>query len=141
MVVHNIGLLLLLLTDICEPGWSFFNGYCYLTSSTCTDWLSAENTCSYEGAHLATVYNQEENIFIQHQHNGEKAWIGLNDRSVEGTFVYASHRRTNFTFWAKNQPNNMKNEDCVHTLGVAHGYTWNDVPCNKCQNYTCMKGL
>ena len=45
-----------------------------------------------------------------------------------------------FRFWARNQPNNWKNEDCVHTLGSWGGYTWNDVPCDNCYNFTCFTG-
>ena len=40
-------------------------------------------------SHLVTVHNQEENVHLQHQHNGEGSWIGLNYRSVEGSFVWA----------------------------------------------------
>ena len=69
-------------------------------------------------SYLVTVHNQEENVFIQHRHNGERSWIGLNDRSVEGSFVWTSKEITSFRFWAPQQPNNWKNEDCVHTLGA-----------------------
>ena len=47
---------------------------------------------------------------------------------------------SSFRFWAPKQPNDWKNEDCVHTLSAKHGYTWNDVPCTNCYNYTCFKG-
>ena len=89
---------------------------------------------------LVTVHNQKENVYIQHRHNGEKSWIGLNDWSVEGSFVWTNKELSSFRFWARNQPNNWKNEDCVHTLGSRVGYTWNDVPCDNCYNFTCFKG-
>ena len=46
----------------------------------------------------------------------------------------------NFTAWAKNQPNNFKEEDCVHALGVKHNYEWNDAHCSDCHQFTCKKG-
>ena len=46
----------------------------------------------------------------------------------------------NFTAWAKNQPNNFKEEDCVHALGVKYNYEWNDVQCSDCHQFTCKKG-
>ena len=57
------------------------------------------------GSHLVTVHNQEENVHIHHRHNGEKSWIGLNDRRLEGSFVWTkkgtsrldSGRQTNQT--------------------------------------------
>ena len=127
-------------TDICEPGWTYFGGYCYFTSLACASWLTAESNCSAMNSDLVTVHNQEENVFIQHRHDGDKSWIGLNDRSVEGSFVWTNKEISSFRFWAPKQPNDWNNEDCVHTLGVRHGYTWNDVPCNNCFNFTCFTG-
>ncbi|CAH3179782.1 unnamed protein product, partial [Porites lobata] len=129
------------LSDICQPRWSFFGGYCYFTSRACASWLTAESNCSTMSSNLVTVHNQEENVYIQHRHNGERSWIGLNDRSVEGSFVWTNKEISKFRFWAPQQPNDWKNEDCVHTLGAKHGYTWNDVPCTNCYNYTCFKDL
>ena len=128
------------ITDICQPRWSYFGGYCYFTSRACASWLTAESNCSTMSSNLVTVHNQEENVYIQHRHNGERSWIGLNDRSVEGSFVWTNKEISKFRFWAPQQPNDWKNEDCVHTLGAKHGYTWNDVPCTNCYNYTCFKG-
>ena len=126
--------------DICPSGWDYFSGYCYLTSSVCAPWVTAVSNCSTMNSHLVTVHNQEENVYIQHRHNGERSWIGLNDRSVEGSFVWTNKEMISFQFWARQQPNNLKNEDCVHTLGVEDGYTWNDVSCDKCYNYIWAKG-
>ncbi|XP_073250982.1 uncharacterized protein [Porites lutea] len=129
------------LSDICHPGWSYFGGYCYFTSAACASWLTAEANCSTMSSNLVTVHNQEENVYIQHRHNGDRSWIGLNDRSVEGSFVWTNKEISSFRFWAPRQPNNWKNEDCVHTLGARHSYTWNDVPCDNCYNYTCFTDL
>jgi len=129
------------LTDICDPGWSYFNGFCYYTSKTCTNWTTALKKCRQENSVLADVNNNEENVYLQHRHNGEKSWLGLNDISTEGDFIWADRGAGNFTAWAKNQPNNFGEEDCVHALGVEHNYEWNDVKCNDCHQYTCKKDL
>ncbi|KAL9962005.1 hypothetical protein ACROYT_G031057 [Oculina patagonica] len=127
------------MSEICQPGWGYFNGYCYFTSSVCASWLAAVSNCTTMGSHLVTVHNQEENVYIQHRHNGERSWIGLNDRSVEGSFVWTNREISSFRFWETKQPNNLKNEDCVHTLGAKQGYAWDDVSCNSCYNFTCFK--
>jgi len=129
------------LSDICQPGWTYFGGYCYFASPACSSWLIAESNCSAMNSDLVTVHNQEENVFIQHRHDGDKSWIGLNDRSVEGSFVWTNKEISSFRFWAPKQPNDWNNEDCVHTLGAKYGYTWNDVPCNNCFNFTCFSDL
>ena len=126
--------------DICPLEWNYFDSFCYLTSRQCTSWLNAESNCTAMGANLVTVHNQEENVFIQHRIDGGRSWIGLNDRSVEGSFVWTNKEVSSFRFWAAGQPNNWKKENCVHTLGAKHGYTWNDVPCDNCNNFTCFKG-
>lgn len=43
------------------------------------------------------------------------AWIGANDRNMEGKFVWANNNEAlSFTNWAPNQPNNETGEkDCV----------------------------
>ncbi|CAH3153756.1 unnamed protein product, partial [Porites evermanni] len=131
----------IVLSDICPDGWDYFNGYCYLTSFVCAPWVTAVSNCSMMNSHLVTVHNQEENVYIQHRHNGERSWIGLNDRRVEGSFVWTNKEISSFQFWAPQQPNNLKNEDCVHALGAKDGYSWNDVSCDNCYNYTCVKEI
>ena len=128
------------LVDVCKSGWSYFSGVCYSTSQSCKNWTEAQKTCEKHNANLVTVKNQEENVYIQHRLNGEKGWVGLNDRDSEGTFLWVDKQTASFRYWAQNQPNDFKNEDCVHTLGVRHSFTWNDVKCDSCNNYTCSEG-
>ncbi|KAL9973980.1 hypothetical protein ACROYT_G020507 [Oculina patagonica] len=128
------------LTGVCDPGWSFFNGYCYYTSDKCKNWTTALSKCRQENSVLVDVNSNEENVFIQHRHNGAKSWLGHNDKLTEGDFIWADRGRGNFTAWARNQPNNFKGEDCVHALGVEYKYEWKDVKCSDCHQYTCKKG-
>ncbi|PFX13948.1 Aggrecan core protein [Stylophora pistillata] len=127
--------------DICPSGWSYFSGFCHHTSDTCTNWTIAVKECRQENSVLADVNNNEENIYIQHRHNGDKSWLGLNDISTDGDFTWVDRRHGNFTAWAENQPNNLKEEDCAHALGVKHDYEWNDVQCSDCYQFTCKKDL
>ena len=131
---------MLFFQDVCEPGWSFYNGSCYFTSETCETWSNASTICRSMGANLPAVETQEENVYIQHRHNGNKAWIGLNDIATEGLFSWVDGCPDKFRYWADKQPNDFRGEDCVHTLGVRHGYTWNDVDCSTCHQYSCKKG-
>ena len=126
--------------DICDPGWIYFNGFCYFASETCTNWTTALSKCRQENSVLVNIDSNEENVFIQHRHNGAKSWLGLNDISKEGNFTWVDRGDGNFTAWAKNQPNNYREEDCVHALGVKYTYEWNDVQCSDCHQYTCKKG-
>ena len=128
-------------SDVCELGWSFYNGSCFYTSDTCETWSKASTICRRMGANLPAIESQEENVYIQHRHNGEKAWIGLNDIAIEGLFTWVDGCPDKFRYWAESQPNDFRGEDCVHTLGPGHGYMWNDVDCTACHQYTCKKGV
>ena len=64
-------------------------------------------------SHLVTVHDQEENVYIQHRHNGESSWIGLSDRSVEGSFVWANKEKSSFRFWAPQQPTRKMKTVCT----------------------------
>ena len=137
---NDSNIIVLFPIDVCEPGWSFYNGSCYFTSETCETWSNASITCRAMGANLAAIESQEENVYIQHRHNGDKAWIGLNDIATEGLFSWVDGCPDKFRYWAQNQPNDFRGEDCVHTLGAGHGYMWNDVDCSACHQYSCKKG-
>ena len=127
--------------DICEAGWSFLKGSCYYTSDRCETWMNASSICRSMAANLVSIGSQQENLFIQHRHNGDSTWIGLNDVATEGLFTWEDGHLDKFRFWAKQQPNDLHGEDCVHTLGIHHGYVWNDVDCSVCHKYTCEKGI
>ncbi|XP_068705736.1 uncharacterized protein [Montipora foliosa] len=129
------------LADICPDNWIYFKGYCYQKVSSCDSWSNSQSRCAALGANLPSVHSQEENVFLQNLHNGENGWLGLSDINREGTFVWSDGTRFDFHYWATNQPNNFRNEDCVHTLGTlpAHRFKWNDVNCSSCHEYSCKK--
>ncbi|XP_068736603.1 uncharacterized protein [Montipora capricornis] len=129
------------LADICPDDWMYFKGYCYQKISSCDSWSNGQSRCATVGANLPSVHNQEENVFLQNLHDGENGWLGLSDINSEGTFVWSDGTRFDFHYWATNQPNNFRNEDCVHTLGSlqAHKFKWNDVNCSSCHKYSCKK--
>ena len=62
-------------------------------------------------------------------------WIGLHDTSKEGHFKWASGSTSSFRDWASNEPNNLGNEDCVHT--GHRNSQWNDQGCNHKLAYAC----
>ena len=131
-----------LITDVCHEDWTYFKGYCYRKVSSCDSWSGGQGTCATLGANLPSIHSQDENVYVQSLHGGEHSWLGLSDISTEGTFVWSDGTPFDFHYWAKHQPNNFRNEDCVHTLGFlqGHKYEWNDVNCTDCHGFTCQKG-
>ncbi|XP_069846301.1 brevican core protein isoform X3 [Dipodomys merriami] len=72
----------------CSPGWDAFQGSCYKHFSTRRSWEEAETQCRMYGAHLASISTPEEQNFINNQYR-EYQWIGLNDRTIEGDFLWS----------------------------------------------------
>ena len=70
------------------------------------------------GANLPAIESQEENVYVQHRHNGDKAWIGLNDIATEGLFSWVDGCPDNFRYWAEKQPNDFRGERTACTPSV-----------------------
>merc|ERR1712195_430145 len=69
--------------------------------------------------------------------HGQTFWIGLNDRSIENSYVNIDGTKADWFNWNKGEPNDVKhNEDCVEF----HTYDghWNDNKCGK-QNPSICK--
>ncbi|PIK38452.1 putative macrophage mannose receptor 1 [Apostichopus japonicus] len=67
-------------------------------------------------------------------------WLGLNDKSKEGTFVGTDGCPPKFTFWDVNEPNDLGGEDCVsiRNTDVNHDNgAWNDFSCTDQYAFIC----
>jgi len=114
--------------------------YYYATSK---NWNDANNYCiSAHGTSLATITNDDDANEINGMISGS-TWIGLNDISSEGTWVWASGyacpggtcNADNFNYWGGGQPDNYnQNEHC------AVFRTWgdlNDAGCGSSIPFIC----
>jgi hypothetical protein len=87
-------------------------------------WTEANDKCVANGGRLVEIANAAENDFVRSK-IGAAAWIGLDDRTVEGTWSWQSGSATWFN-WGTGQPDNSNNEDCASVLPSG---AWNDLPC------------
>ena len=74
---------------------------------------------------------------------GSKWWIGLNDRAIEGDFVWSDGTPVGYTNWNSSEPNNAGgNEDCgqlnrFNENNSNEPGTWNDEPCSTGMPFIC----
>ncbi|CAH1251976.1 LRP1B [Branchiostoma lanceolatum] len=113
---------------------------CYRFSSDVVKYAAAERACAQDGAGLAVLKDEVSHGFVYgflqsfNPHNPH--WIGLDDRAVEGQYVYADGTALGkFNHWDTAQPDDEdRDEDCVQM----QGYYWNDKSCCEEKHFICQ---
>ncbi|EHB04349.1 C-type lectin domain family 4 member F [Heterocephalus glaber] len=131
------------LLQLLLQGWKVYGGNLYYFSHVKKPWHEAEQFCVSQGAHLASVTSQEEQVRVAGFTSTSYYWIGLTDRGTEGSWRWTDGTPFNNAqskrFWDKNQPDNWphgsgQSEDCVHIQKK-----WNDINCNNSYQWVCKK--
>ena len=86
------------------------------------------------GGKLAELRKQTTNDFINDvAKDGEELWIGINDISKEGVFVYESNSEpVTWTNWGPGEPNTG---DCVRLKQER----WCDLNCDHTRPFVCER--
>ncbi|XP_039267956.2 macrophage mannose receptor 1-like isoform X2 [Styela clava] len=130
----------------CKQGWKQVGGLCYRLGCTIPSiWTAGQEQCKRDGANLARINNAEDmnEIFawlkqIQPWTGLSEIWIGLNDRNHEMMFTWVPKLTVNFTYWDRDQPDDIKGtDDCVR-MNLTSG-RWNDINCNTKLQFLCAQ--
>lgn len=111
---------------------------CYLFASASLSWEAARDACVAWGGRLVEIGSSDEDAFLGSR-SSQSAWIGLNDRALEGTFVWEGGGGLELALWGPNEPNDVAGADCVEKR-VPNGL-WYDQPCDRAKAYVCEKPL
>ncbi len=113
-------------------------GHTYLLCPIVATYEDALMACRGLGYDLVSVDDAGEGVWLAGVASGVvglEHWIGLDDRDVEGTFVWTNGSPSAFRDWAAGEPNGGVTESCVHT--VPAGAQWNDRACDERRPYVC----
>lgn len=86
---------------------------------------AAESLATQAGAGLVTVRRQSEQDWIWSNYGGRDLWIGLNDRTSEGTYEWASGEPVTYTNWAPGRPSGGTSRNVVAMRSSSAG-AWAD---------------
>ena len=128
--------------------------YSYMEDDDCfDDWKDTKDRCqSYSGANIASILSQEVSDAVMSYVKPQLTvhtqicdfFIGLNDISSEGTFVWEKGERLDWTNWAVDEPVDYTNYDCVCVKldDTADSDKWRVHTCTftNTDGVLCMKG-
>jgi hypothetical protein len=122
----------------CPDGWTNLESTCFGFYSTSLDWASARQRCVDLGGDLAYPANQAQQDLLWSM-AGVSAWIGVDDRTSEGSWRTAGGQAISYSSWCPGQSDDGGSaEDCGH-LGFQSSGCWNDLLCTASIPYLCQK--
>ena len=105
---------------------------CFKVYSEELNFDAANSQCNVVGATLATITGPGDDQFLSGlMQDNTGYWIGLNDREVEGIFVWQDGSSLSYENWQSNQPDGG---DCVLK---GKSILWRDQPCNLNRTFVC----
>ncbi len=104
------------------------NGRDYARCSNTLNWSQAENACNslQAGWNLTTINDATENTYVNGTvASGLTVWIGINDNTTEGTYVWNQGTST-YTNWGSGEPTTGTMDNCGRMVAAG---TWDHGRC------------
>ncbi|KAK6484185.1 L-selectin-like isoform X2 [Huso huso] len=122
----------------CAEGWTYHSAIHQM------QWENARQWCQNHYTDMVAIQNQKEIEHLNKVFPRVKGyyWIGI--RKLNGTWIWVGTNKTlsqEAENWAKGEPNNRQNEDCVemYIQRDTDVGKWNDEPCTKQKTALCYK--
>ncbi|KAM7047949.1 LOW QUALITY PROTEIN: uncharacterized protein M8220_005648 [Acridotheres tristis] len=110
----------------CPPGWVGYNGVCYYLSKDSRSWEQSQERCSELGASLATLKEEEMDLFFRLRGNGDY-WLGLRRRGEQLQWEDGSSFSSSFPV--------LGHSECL----CLADHKFRSVSCSNPQPYLCSK--
>ncbi|KAK3582968.1 hypothetical protein CHS0354_027084 [Potamilus streckersoni] len=124
------------------PGSKPYGYYCYVAiSSRAGTQADAESFCRSQGTGggLAEISDSHQQAFLASQLSSLTGtyWIGLKDRSNNGTYTWESGNSLTYTAWNFNHTGNERGT-CVSLSTRKPVGVWLNIPCNTQNHFLCQ---
>ncbi|KAK5863950.1 hypothetical protein PBY51_000933 [Eleginops maclovinus] len=131
---------------ICPAGWTQFDGHCYMYRHTPMVWADAEVACVAIGGNLASIPDKAVYEFIRRIINTSTnkdgaTWVGGNDSSKEGVWMWSDGSKFDFQGWPVGEPNNAGKEEHCMELNLKEKDFPNDTKCSSEMPFVCRMRL
>ncbi|KAL9984866.1 hypothetical protein ACROYT_G007207 [Oculina patagonica] len=113
---------------------------CFTVRTTAVSWDDALLGCALDNGTLASLDSREEATLVVSlltKSNVTEAWIGLNDRSTEGRYVWVDGSPIPFSEWLPGEPDGNEAENCVVQSKSDYGPGWADKHCFDSKAFVC----
>ena len=133
-------------TPTCMADETSYKGHCYVRLTTARSFEQSRTACIARGSALAVVGDAAENTFIAGLIGSAESWLGGNDITTEGTWVWSTGQTFYtggapvsgvYTNFVTGEPNDVGGSDCLRML---EGGGWRDIGCTASYQAVCEKG-
>jgi hypothetical protein len=111
----------------------------YLFCPQSKTWNEAGLYCTPRGGQLVSINSEAEGKWLRAKLQSpatpdiSSAWLGLNDRDTEGSFVWQDGSSAGYTNWASGEPTDSTQKNCV-----SHdGSNWHTRNCDDNAGFIC----
>jgi hypothetical protein len=110
------------------------NSHCYLSVTAVSGWTAAQTSCQLWGGELAALSSALENAWVMATFApAVPTWIGGNDLTTEGTFVWNNGEPWGYTNWDDREP---AADDCMEITSAG---LWRTYSCTNNRPHICEK--
>ena len=89
------------------------------------------------GSQLTVVNSQAEQRALSRMVS-HIMWIGLHrDPNEKSNWLWVDGSHAIFTYWAKEEPNNLGGSENCTEIAPGNNWKWNDLNCSKTLHYSC----
>jgi len=119
----------------CGEDEHFFGESCFWASGRESTWSAAADECRARGMRLASIHSKQENDFLRGL-SDEVTWIGLNDITTEGVYVWSDETPLDYQSWQQFQPGGGETQNCCY-FTPSYGGVWGDTSCDTALRAAC----